>query len=254
MRRFLQLVLVFTACMGFAQMRESIRHFDSLITVEPSGKMKVTESIQVLCCNEQIVHGIYRDFPTRYRDGYGNKVNVAFEVESVTRNGKPETMSLERRANGIRVYSGSRSVSIPPGLYTYVITYRTNNQLGFFKDHDELYWNVTGNGWVFPIEAVSATVVLPTGAQVIDTNAFTGSFGSKDQNFMVERDAYGRLVFKTTKALNPEQGLTIAVMWPKGFVVEPTTYDKVKRYFEDNPGGVVGIARLIFLVFYYVLV
>lgn len=254
MRRFLQLVLVFTACMGFAQTRESILHYDSLITVERSGEMLVTEKIQVRCCNEQIVHGIYRDFPTRYRDGYGNRVNVAFEVQSVTRDGKPEQIMLENRANGIRVYAGNRYEVIPPGIYTYAITYRTNHQLGFFKDHDELYWNVTGNGWTFPIEAVSATVVLPTGAQVVDTHAFTGAFGQQGQNFKVEYDAYGRVVFRTTKALNPAQGLTLAVMWPKGFVVEPTRHDKVKRYFDDNPGGGVGLAGILCLVVYYGLV
>ena len=29
------------------------------------------------------------------------------------------------------------------------------------RDHDELYWNVTGNAWKFPIDVATATVLLP---------------------------------------------------------------------------------------------
>ncbi len=53
----------------------------------------------------------------------------------------------------MRVYLGSKNVCLEPGEYTHAIEYRTSRQLGFFEDHDELYWNVTGNGWAFPIEA-----------------------------------------------------------------------------------------------------
>ena len=38
------------------------------------------------------------------------------------------------------------------GQHRYEITYRTTRQIGFFAEYDELYWNVTGNGWTFPIE------------------------------------------------------------------------------------------------------
>ena len=46
------------------------------------------------------------------------------------------------------------------GEHIYTITYTTSRQLGFFRDHDELFWNATGNGWAFLIEHASATVRL----------------------------------------------------------------------------------------------
>ena len=54
----------------------------------------------------------------------------------------------------------------------YAIRSYYDRQLGFFDDFDELYWNVTGNGWEFVIEKVEALVVLPPGADVLKSAAY----------------------------------------------------------------------------------
>ena len=56
-----------------------------------------------------------------------------------------EPYHTENLSNGIRVYFGSSSYALPSGTHSYQFAYSTNRQLGFFHDHDELYWNVTGN-------------------------------------------------------------------------------------------------------------
>ena len=125
--------------------------------------MRVTETIRVVAAGDQIRRGIFRDFPTSYRDRLGNRTTVEFAVQAISRNGQPEEWHTEKLSNGVRVYMGRKDHFLPPGEHVYTLTYRTDRQLGFFKDHDELYWNVTGNGWAFPIERVSATVELPPG-------------------------------------------------------------------------------------------
>ncbi len=112
--------------------------------------MNVSETIHVRVTGEQIKRGIFRDFPTTYTDPAGNRYVVGFAVASVTRDGKPEAHHTEKRANGIRVYMGRKDHRVPPGEHSYTLTYTTDRQLGFFKQHDELYWNVTGNGWDIP--------------------------------------------------------------------------------------------------------
>ena len=146
---------------------------------------------------------------------------------------------------------GSKDVTLEPGEYTYALTYRTDRQLGFFEKHDELYWNVTGNAWEFPIEKASATVELPPGAEVLSTEAYTGSYGEKGTDFTTGRDNQGRAVFSTTRPLNPEEGLTIVVMWPKGFVQEPTRAEKTKAFFADNGSATAGAAGIMVLLIYY---
>ncbi|PIR78053.1 MAG: hypothetical protein COU28_03730, partial [Candidatus Magasanikbacteria bacterium CG10_big_fil_rev_8_21_14_0_10_36_16] len=49
----------------------------------------------------------------------------------------------------------------------------------YFEDHDELYWNVTGNGWDVAIENVQTTVALPASSAVQNSQitCYTGLAG-----------------------------------------------------------------------------
>ncbi|HQI80957.1 MAG TPA: DUF2207 domain-containing protein, partial [Deltaproteobacteria bacterium] len=254
MRRILLLVVTALALSPAARAEERILGFDSFITIRPAGDMEVSETIQVVCEGDRINHGIFRDFPTRYEDGYGNTVNVAFEVKAVLRDGQGENWWTEPMTNGVRVYMGSKDVTLTPGEYTYTLTYRTDRQLGFFTDHDELYWNVTGNGWEFAMDRVSATVELPPGAAVLSTEAYTGLLGEKGQDYAVTRDESGRPVFTTTRPLASGEGLTIVVAWPKGFVHEPTPAEKAGYFLSDNKSAVAGAAGIALLLAYYFIV
>ena len=232
---------------------ERILSFQSEITVSTDGSMQVKETIKVRAAGEQIRRGIYRDFPTDYRDRLGNRYVVGFELLDATRDGQAENYRVESRENGNRVYLGRKSVLLSPGEYTYSITYRTTRQLGFFPDHDELYWNVTGNGWVFPIERATAVVNLPAGIRpaAILLDGYTGPQGSLGKAFEGSVDPQGRPTFTTTKPLGPAEGLTIVVSWPKGFIAPPTREMKIQWFLEDNRSTLVGLAGLLLLLGYY---
>ena len=214
--------------------------------------MEVSETIKVVAAGRKIRRGIYRDFPTRYRDRYGNTTHVEFRILRVLKNGRPEPYHLKSLSNGVRVYIGSKNVFLRPGIYTYTLVYKTNRQLGFFKDHDELYWNVTGNGWAFPIEHAEATVILPPGAKVTKSTAYTGFTGARGQDFRVETDPDGNIMFVTTRPLSPREGLTIVVAWPKGFVHEPSRKERMAYFLKDN-GSVVAVSAGLFVLFVYYL-
>ena len=253
MKRILLILLVLFPSLAFAQEGERILSYDSFIKVEPAGDMTVTETIKAVCEGNQIKHGIYRDFPTRYKDEYGNTVRVAFEVQAVRKDGKPEPWWTEDMDNGMRVYVGSKDVTLKPGEYAYALTYHSDRQLGFFEKHDELYWNVTGNAWAFAIDKASAIVELPPGAEILSTEAYTGLYGEKGTDYTAGRDHQGRAMFSTTRPLNPQEGLTIVVMWPKGFVQEPTKAEKAKAFLADNGSAAAGTAGILILLIYYLL-
>jgi uncharacterized membrane protein YgcG len=238
------------------QSSERICFFHSNITVNPDASMIVTETISVNASGQKIKRGIYRDFPTRYQDQYGQAYVVDFAVHEVLRDDQPETFRLENLKNGVRVYLGKKEVFLNPGRHTYRITYITNRQIGFFKNFDELYWNVTGNGWVFPIDRASASVRLPSGAAraVREKDAYTGAFGATGKDFVSATDHSGAVLFKTTRRLGAGEGLTIVVSWPKGFVQEPKIIDKARYWFRDNKAVVVGFMGLGALLIYYLLV
>jgi uncharacterized membrane protein YgcG len=234
---------------------ERVLNFHSDIAVSPDATLEVRETIKVRALGQRIKRGIYRDFPTRYRDRLGNRYTVDLTILEVQRDGKPEPFHTESMSNGERIYIGKRSVILKPGEYTYLLAYRVTRELGFFADHDELYWNVTGNGWGFPIDEASATVTLPAGIhrEAILLDGYTGPQGSLGRAFESSVDAQSRARFATTALLQPEEGLTIVVSWPKGFIAPPTRDQKIHWFLEDNRSTLAGIAGLLVLLGYYLV-
>ena len=233
---------------------ERILSIDSHIALHADGTMLVRETIQVRAAGEQINHGIYRDFPTRWRDQFGNRYTVMFDISDVQRDGQPDPYHTESLSNGVRVYFGDKDVLVSHGIHTYVFTYETNRQLGFFKDHDELYWNVTGNGWIFPIDVATATVVLPPQITFITgVNGYAGRQGERGKDVRASRDSEGNPHFRAEN-LGPKEGLTIAVTWPKGLIAEPTRAQKIKWFLSDNRSALIGMIGLLVVLAYYAVV
>lgn len=244
------LLIVFSGTL-FAD--ERILNYHSDITVFENAGMQVTENITVRAEGNNIKRGIYRDFPATYKDNYGNRYQVDFGIKQILRDGNPEPYHTEGRSNGVRIYIGDKNTFLRSGKYTYSITYTTGRQLGFFKEHDELYWNVTGNDWAFPIDKASAAVRLPDGIphSRITAEAYTGAFGSKAQNYKVQINGDARVDFETTQTLAPQQGITIVVGWPKGFVHEPTARENLEYILRDNRHLFTALTGLLILLAYY---
>jgi hypothetical protein len=234
---------------------ERIRSFDSHIILNADGTMQVRETIEVQAAGDQIRHGIYRDFPTRYKDHLGNRYSVAFEIVGVQRDGNPEPYHTQGISGGVRIYFGDSNTMISPGIHRYVFTYNTNRQLGFFTGHDQLYWNAVGLGWDFPIDAATATVVLPPQIHnfVSELDAFTGALGEKGNSAVISRDENGNPQFRAQN-LPPHQGLTIVVNWPKGLIAAPTRQQRFEWYLSDNRNTAIGLAGLIAVLLYYFVV
>ena len=246
MRRLLLALLVAAAP---AAAQERVLDFHSDIRIGADGGLHVTERIEVLVEGREIKRGILRDFPTDYRDRAGASVKVPFQVVAVSRNGATEMWSVSSMRNGERIRIGNSGVMLPLGRHVYEITYRTSRQLGFFKEHDELYWNVNGNGWTFPMDRVSAEVRLPrqVPASQLKVEAYTGNQGEQGRNYAAEaRD--GGAFFQTTRGLMAQQGLTIVVMFPKGIVREPGLLERSEWWIGDNKSVLPGAGGLVLLL------
>jgi hypothetical protein len=232
---------------------ERILSFDSVIEVMRDGSMRVTEVIAVQAEGRQIKRGIFRDFPADYQDRFGRRVKVDFEILAVTRDGVQENYFTKPLKNGVRTYIGNSSVFLEPGEYTYTLSYRTNRQLGFFEKHDELYWNVTGTGWDFPIDKASAAVTLPAGVPMdtVRHEAYTGRQGAKGADYRSQLDDENRVFFSTSRPLGPHEGLTIVAMWPKGFVDEPDIGTRLGWFIRDNRAWAIGIGGILLLLGFY---
>ncbi len=240
-----------------AEAEERILLFDGRVRIEPDGSLTVTETIRVRAEGNQIRRGIYRDFPTTYKTPEGRTVRVPFDPVEVLRDGRPEPWHTERVSNGVRLYAGDKDTLIPPGVHTYVLTYRTDRQIGFFEDHDELYWNATGNGWAFPIDRARELILLPEAPsgdpslrRFTRWTAYTGPQGARGKAWRAENRG-ASILFETTAPLGAGEGLTVVAAWPKGLIPPPGEAEKAGLFLQEHAGEAVLLLGFLFVLGYY---
>ncbi|MCQ1573177.1 DUF2207 domain-containing protein [Neorhizobium galegae] len=245
----LALLLCLSAALP-AVAEEFIRSYHSDIQVADNGDLTVTETIIANAEGDRIKRGLFRDFPLTMTDAAGRTVRVGFEVVSVTRDGQAEPFHTESVTGGIRIYSGDKDVFLRDGEHTFVFTYKTDRQIRYFGDHDELYWNVNGNGWEFRIAQASARVTLPGSARITQTAAYTGPLGSTARNARMQANG-NQAVFTTTRPLGMQEGLTIVAGFPKNVVAPPSKDQESAWWWRDNIGTIISIVGLVLVVGYY---
>src|SRR6266568_2145268 len=210
----------------------NISDYSSSILIEESGTSLVTERITCVFVGEY--HGIYRKIPIEYPGPNGTNYTLFLDVLKVEdENGN----KLETKTSNKGEYR-QLQVFIPNAVDTkkqVVITYRVLNAVRYFDDHDEFYWNVTGNDWPVPIDHAAATVRFPMfAAGSLSAQAFTGVYGS------VQRDATSKVngaeaQFETTNPLPMRGGLTIDIYLPKDILKEPSALTKFFWFVGGNP-------------------
>jgi uncharacterized membrane protein YgcG len=249
--RFAATLFLLLAVLGPVRADERVLSFISDVTVERGGELAVVETFAVRAEGNEIRHGVRRDFPTSYSRPDGSLVVVGFEVQSVTRDGSPEDWTTERLGNGIRVQIGSADRFLSNGRHEYVIRYRTTRQIGFFPEHDALYWNANGVGWTFPIDQAEARITLPEAVPFGQTAFYTGPQGGNGKDATIVEQRPGHIVFRTTRVLPPRNGLTVAVAFPKGVVTPPSSGQLARWWFADNVAVPVAILGLVLVLGFY---
>ncbi|WP_299480225.1 DUF2207 domain-containing protein [uncultured Roseibium sp.] len=240
-------------CLGWgAHADERILRYVSNIEVAQDGVLTVTETITVRSEAREIRRGIFRDLPLTAVGANGRSYRVGFKLLQVLQDGRPAPHFVRDSADGVRIYIGEENVFLQPGIYTYTIEYETDRQIRFIESYDQIYWNATGNEWNFPIDEAIARVVLPSGIRAIETTAYTGAFGSRDQFFEAGTEDDGNTVlFSTTQSLLAEEGFTIVVDMPAGSVARPTGAEELEYFLADFRLELIGGTGIVLVLFYY---
>lgn len=219
---------------------EKIYLFDVKIDVQTDGSINITENITLNAKHQQIRRGIYRDIPVSF--------SGQLKPISLTMDGQPHPYFTENKGRNLRVNFGNDNY-INTGRHTYSFNYTYKNAVKFFKDFDELYWNITGNDWDFTIDKARVQVNLPAGVRVQTEriSLYTGPKGAKDSNAR----QIGNLTFETTLPLSYREGFTIAVPFDKGVLQEPPLLTRIKDSFSFSV--LFSFALFAFLVIYAIV-
>jgi uncharacterized membrane protein len=208
-----------------------ITKFNSDVVITPDSKVDVTETITFRFSGGPW-HGIIREIPIEYSGSHGSNYTLFLTVKSITDESGAKLKvenSRDRQFRKLKIYIPDADNS----TRTISIEYTISNALRFFDDHDEFYWNVTGDAWSMPIDSATAHIVLPSNTENIRTNVFTGSYRSRAQDALAEIVGTGVDVH-TTAPLAMNEGLTVAVAFDKGAVREPTSADKFFEFLQSN--------------------
>ncbi len=203
------------------------------IRVGRDSSLEVQESIEVDFGEEQW-HGIYRELPLADSASRLGVRRLRIRDLAVT-DGEGGSWKYAARRSGryLSVRIGDPDVRLT-GVQRYVIRYRVDNGLLHFPDHDELYWNATGNEWPVPIRRATCTVHLPEElrARRIQANAWVGPQGSTERARAVARE--GRAFFHAGRPLGYNEGMTVAVGWPPGVVEQPSVWRRAGWFLTEN--------------------
>ncbi len=228
--------LLLPLCVGLlarpagAQRSYVIERFDADIAVEADGGVLVEERITARFTGAW--NGIYRTVPVEYRTPQGFRWTLRLELlGAADGSGRPLRVESRRERHYVRY-----QIWVPgaeDATRTVVLRYRAGNGVRFFADHDELYWNVTGDEWEVPIGAASARVALPPAAGGVRAIAFNGVYGA------TTRDAEIAVEGTEVRAVMPHplgfrEGLTVVVGWDKGTVREPTGTERALGFLGAN--------------------
>ena len=222
-----------------------IKHFDEQVVVSPDATIEVTERIEAEFTGKW--NGIYRTIPIEYSTPQGLNYTLFLEVLSIT-DDDHHRLKYEQSHQGRYTKFKIWVPEAEDNIRTVIIRYRILDALRFFDDHDELYWNVTGDEWEVPIESATSHIELPAGVTGLQAAAYTGAVGSRAQDARIETKE-NRIEIQSTRPLAFHEGLTVVVGFDKGFVHPPTPLANAWLILRSNWPFFIPVG--VFVVMFY---
>lgn len=229
---------------------EHVVSFNSDITLLQDGTVAVVETIEYDFGSLQR-HGLERFIfnrfpytPSKPTEGTYERVTPIRDISATSPSGAPDDVDTKQEGSNLRIRIGDPDRTIT-GRQTYVLRYMVDGVFNRFEDHDEFYWNVTGNGWSVPIRSASATVVAP--AVVTNATCYAGPYESRLR--CESHGIDGKTVRFNQSNLSPRSGLSVVVALPRGTIAEvkPRIEEvwTARRAFAVNPASLGGAAAVL---------
>lgn len=225
-----------------------VKNFNSEVTFNQDSSIDIEETIDYVFTSYR--HGIYREIPTNYKT-QGSftrptllKLKDLYYFETINPTDKYD--SYEKSfSNGYTIFKIGDAEETIIGNNTYVIDYKLTYAVNYFDDHDELYLNITGNGWEVPIQNVETTINLP--GTITDYRCYTGALGETYTNCTIQKIANSDTLTVTAGPLDVYEGLTVVVAMPKGTVADTTSQQRVQTILA-NLGILLPIPAIVLAI------
>jgi len=228
--------------------KEIINSFDSQIEINQNTSLNITETINYE--TDLAKHGIYRYIPITYNQD-GEKIKLPISKIKITdQNGNHIPYSLTTDQKNITLKIGDKDKTFV-GQQTYIISYQVKNTLQQFDNHDELYWDITGEGWQVDIASASTTIISPF-ATIQKVTCLSGKVGGNDQLCQAEIED-GKAVFTYNQLISYGDNLTVALSLDQNNqLIFPTQTDQYLNWLQLNwPIMLIPLPTLILFWWWY---
>lgn len=211
--------------------RFAIDGFVTSLQVNPDATLVVREDITFEFRGSH--NGVFRTIPVRYDRG-GFEFALRLDgIGAYDEAGRPLRHEVSYPGRYVKIKAWVPGAQDTTKTVTFV--YRVRRGILSFEDHDELYWNATGNEWEVPIRRAEVFVNTPPGVAdaAVRSIAYTGPRGSTGQDYTLDRvEKYLR--FSATRPFRPREGITVVVGWPPGHIGRPSVVQRATWFFSDN--------------------
>lgn len=254
MKRIIFLFTVFCSIFFFGIQpiyAESIQSFKTTLSVASDSSMYVEEKI-LYDFGLTDRHGIYRNIPYTKTNDENDVYKMTIDTISVRdERGVLYTTNQEKTDSEIQLRIGDANKTIT-GTHLYDIGYHVQGAFVSYSDHDELYWNITGNGWEVPIKQVDVLVTMPfkTEKEKMQLACFTGLRKSTTRDCSIEYEN-GVISAYTTTALSSSEGMTIVIGFPKGLMTIQEA-KKVNTWFKELVAKIISVVLAVLAFLWYV--
>ncbi len=207
---------------------DQIDLFKAEYVVNPSGVIRVTETITYRFGDNSGRHGIERYFISR--EPYDDTRDAVYDITQIDIS-SPDGVSTQftnktykakdgrEEQDRLRIGDPDRTISSPTA--TYVIGYDLAGAMRTFNGYDELYWDVTGLDWKANIKKVEISVSVPGG--VTDTTCTYGA--AKSTSTCAAKITDGVATYSQTD-LSLGEGVTIGAKIKPGLIADNTPHLK----------------------------
>jgi uncharacterized membrane protein len=247
---FLLGIFVLFPSKAFAQSDyDYIKSFHSDVVFNQDASISITETIDYHFATYE--HGIYREIPVDYKTTGAftrpTKLDINslsyYEDDDPSQKGNEYETSTDNGYEVLKIGDANTEIT---GDYTYVIDYKLIYAVNYFSDHDELYLNITGNGWEVPIDVATADITVP--GDITDKICYTGASGSTD-SYCTFTTLSSNHVTVVSEPLNTYEGLSVAIKMPKGTIADTTNQQRIE-YIIANIGILLPIVTLVIMIIF----
>ncbi len=206
------------------------------ITINSDTSLTIEEKI--VYTTDKSKHGIYRYLPRTPKE-----IPQIISITDLNHHPYPYTKNTTNGNFVLKI--GDPNLTFT-GSKTYILTYTYKYPLKKIKNNYQLLWDITGEGWQFPLTQVSATIHSP--AKILQANCYSGEFGSNDKLCQTKLLNDNTLKLTYPKPIDWNKNLTINLsLEPQPFTPPSLLWSFSHTYL---PYFIL-LAPLILFVFYW---